>query len=197
MLFRTFIILLPLIVQEQTSVYGKPLNHSLTQIHCTDSPNWIDPIFNRPDCDHALNQFLATSVVEHETTPFEFLAPGTHPSHTLPNVKTPLKVTVGTCTLVIAMLASFAPGMLPAAGRGPWPPTDIASFRDIYFTALAVDVQCTRLQGKAGWLHTGGRRAVGVFFWGTESRMDMVVRNGVHLLRPHGNTTADDFAALR
>lgn len=198
MLSRAFTILLPLIIQQHTSVHAKPLNQSLTQIHCTDSPNWIDPTFNRLDCDHALNRFLATSVVEHETTPFEFLAPSTHPIHTIPHVQTPLKIPVGTCTLVIAMLASFAPGILPGAGQGPWPPTDIASFRDVYFTALAVDVQCTRHQGKAGWSHTGGRRAVGVFFWGTGSRIDMVVRNGVQLLKPLGlGNKTDDVSIMR
>lgn len=198
MLFKASTILLLLLVQQESSVLGNPLDRSPSQIHCTDSPNWIEPVFNRLDCDHALNEFLATSVEQHETTPFEFLAPSTHPSHTLPHVQTPLKITVGTCTLVVAMLASFAPGMLPEAGREQWPPTDIASFRDLYFTALAMDVQCTRRQGKAGWSHTGGREAVGVFFWGTESRIDMVVRNRVQLVRPLelGNKT-DGVSVMR
>jgi len=197
MLFKTFTLLLLLIIQQESAALAKPFHRSLPQIHCTDSPSWIDPMFNRLDCDHALSQFLATTVTEHETTPFEFLAPGTHSMHVLPHVQTPVKITVGTCTLAIAMLASFAPGMLPGAGREPYPPTDIASFRDIYFTALAMDVQCTRRQGKAGWSHTGGRLAVGVFFWGTESRIDMVIRNGVQLLKPHDNTTLDNVDAVQ
>lgn len=199
MLFRVFPVLLLLIVQQEGAVLAKPYNRSLTRVHCTNSPYWVDPAFNPRDCDDALNEFLDTSVAEHEVTAFEFLAPGTHPMHALPQVQTPMKITVRTCTLAIAMLASFAPGMLPGVGLEPYPPTDVASFREIYFTALAGGVQCTRRQGKAGWSHTGGRQAVGVFFWGTESGINTLVRNGMQLLKPPklDNTTIDNVSAMQ
>ena len=160
--------------------------HNLTNgpPHCTNSPGWIGPAFNRHDCDDALNNFLVANVTEFEGTEFEFLAPGAFPMHAIPVVQTPMKVTSGTCTLVIAMLSSFIPGTLPGVGPQAYPLTDPSSFRDIYFTALGLSVQCTRRQRRPGWSRTGGRQAVGVFFWGTESRINMQVRDRIALIRP-------------
>ena len=168
---------------------NQTINHNLTtgHPHCTDSRYWTGPDFDHHDCDEALTEFLDTRVAEYEDTVFEFLAPGAIPSHEINRVKTPLKIPIGTCTMVIAMLESFRPGTLPGVGPQAYPPTDLASFRDIYFAALSLSVQCTRRLKQPGWSATGGRGSIGVFFWATESIIDRLVRNRVELVEPYWN----------
>ena len=81
--------------------------------------------------------------------------------------------------MVIAMLCSFAEGILPGAGHlGPddYSPVDIASFEAL---ALAGAGFVGRCPDNMGWIRTGGRSSMGVFFWATGSLMDRRVRGGV------------------
>lgn len=139
--------------------------------HCTNSPAWFSNGFDHKDCKLALHQFLVVNVTRYEERSFEFLAPGAGPIHSIPTMPTPIRITSGSCAMVITMLSSF-PGRLPGVQPQTYRSADIASFRDIYWTAFSLMLACTDFRRLPGWSATGGRDSIGVFFWEAGSYVD-------------------------
>ena len=154
----------------QSLSQGKNLTFSPS--HCTHAPEWTNHDFNPDHCTIALNDFLARNVSRYTERAFEFVARGTIPMHTLPTMPTPLKTTAYTCTLVIAMLDSFPRGSLPGVIPRPYYPTDVESFTGIYASASRLRIECTGHRTLPGWISTGGRGSIGVFFWATHSEQN-------------------------
>ena len=65
--------------------------------------------------------------------------------------------TIGTCVVVIAMLATFSTSGLPGAKPQHYAPSDIASFYDVFSAVVELSWNCVekKSQPQAGWSFTG------------------------------------------
>ncbi|KAL8826604.1 MAG: hypothetical protein Q9191_003699 [Dirinaria sp. TL-2023a] len=124
---------------------------------CSDSPDWLGLKLVKDDCVGTVNKLYNIEVLEHGRKRYEFLGIGAEAEFKLPKMKTPRRYTVGACTLVLAMMDIFKPGELPNQPKGPFYETDIATYSDLHFAALNVELHCVVLR------HGGGYGAVGRF----------------------------------
>ncbi|CAF9943732.1 MAG: hypothetical protein ALECFALPRED_001157 [Alectoria fallacina] len=76
------------------------------------------------------------------------------------------------------MLNFFSDGELPGDVEGPFASRDVTSFYDIWQAAQNVEATCLMQYGRPGWAAEGGREAVGVFLWATDSLENQRVPQG-------------------
>lgn len=141
---------------------------------CTNTFDWTGRVYNSNDCLDALHRLHDTDLKIYRTRELEFLAPGAEPRSNLPAIRTPRRHTVGSCTLVIAMLSTFPPLSLPGQviRRRPYASTDISRFSYLWSVASWLDDTCIHKGKMLGWVATGRNFDVGVFAWATASDMN-------------------------
>ena len=95
----------------------------------------------------------------------------------LPAFQTPRRYTLRSCTLVIARLTNFTPGLIldepPPLPHGR---SDIAFFASMWSAARAIDHLCIRTHGSMGLAMLGRfNHCIRVFLWATKSAMNPLV----------------------
>ena len=192
-----------------TSAEGSPLAVAATPVtlHCTGSPAWLAPEFAKEDCLEAGVRLEYSDFALYGNQRVEFTNRGTRRRTRLPQINTPRRYTIATCTIVVALLWDFPdqpplpplPGeMLPA---GPFERNVVISFQDIFNSAQRLLTHCfVKPRTPIGWeaLTRGG--SIGVFVMATESLLASSIpieRHGIagteHSLNfttPFGNSTA-------
>ena len=183
-------------------------NSSLTAsngvTHCTDFTAWLSPGFTKTDCHEASDRLEYSDYAIYSAKSLEFHDRGTRRTSELPQIFTPRKYTISTCTVVVAMLWSFPvepplprlPG--PLRPHGPYGQNTIVSFRNIYRAVERIQIHCLGSQvTPVGWESLGNDGSVGVFVMATDSllaRNLFAVNDGAtkagYLLDIHGNSTA-------
>ncbi|KAL6719060.1 hypothetical protein ACLMJK_003295 [Lecanora helva] len=155
--------------------------------YCTTSQSWVGSGSFTMDCIHAV-VYLYDTEVKSRITPqadaskedFEFVTPRVPPS-SKNWMKTPRKYTVGTCTVAVIMLNFFQkdPRQQMPEIPGKWHASrDMASFYEIWQAANQLERVCLLHNGQPGWASEGGRGAIGVFMWGTDSDENRRVPQG-------------------
>ena len=163
------------------------------QPHCTDSIDWFGTSYLEEDCVDAIARLQHTDYIDYGQRTFEFLAPGARAVYGLPAFQTPKRYTARSCTVVIAMLATFAPGLIPdEPPRLPYGLSDITSFATIWSAARAVDHLCIGVHGRLGWVMAGRvNHGIGVFVWATKSAMNRLLQEDrLAMLDQKANTSA-------
>ena len=156
---------------------------------CTARYEWTGKSYDPNDCLRALHHFEDTDFQYYKGREFEFLTYGAIPKSNLPRIRLPRKYTVGSCEIVIAMIGSFAPGLLPGQTfrSEPYQQTDISRFSYLWSVAAWLDATCLEKIKHLGWIATGENYDIGVFVWATGSTMNKaVMRNAIYR---HGNVT--------
>lgn len=146
---------------------------------CSDSPDWLGLKLVKDDCVGAVNKFYNIEVLEHGRERYEFLGIGAEAEFKLPKMKTPRRYTVGACTLVVVMMDIFKPGELPNPPKGPFYETDIATYSDLHFTALNVELQCVVLRHGGGYGAVGEYGSIGVMIMSMESYENRLIPPGI------------------
>ena len=156
-----------------------PKTHNLTidEAHpmCTDSTGFTGRVYYPDDCLAALHKLESTDLFVYRARDFEFLTTDAEPTTDLDNIRLPRKYTVGTCTLVIAMLSTFPQFSLPGQVRlkKDYGTSERSKFSYLWSVAAWVDRSC--LANKLpllGWCATGARLDIGVFMVATGSNID-------------------------
>ena len=173
-------ILLRLIHATPSSSRTHPKLANLTlqgHAHCADSIDWTGNGYFEGDCVDAIAKLQHTDFAEHGEIAFEFLAPGARPVYGFPPVQTPRRYRHASCTVVIAMLNTFQPGLLPEEPpRLPYGYSDVASFADLWSAVRAVDHLCVGTHESLGWAMEGKiNHGIGIFLWSTASTMNRYV----------------------
>ena len=161
--------------------------------YCTDSLDWYGGNYVEEDCVDAISRLQHTDYLQHGRRNFEFLAPGAKPAYGLPAFQTPKRYTARSCTLVIAMLTTFTPGLLPdEPPRLPQGMSDVTSFANLWTAARTIDHSCIGTHGSFGWAIEGRvNHGIGVFLWGTASAMNKLVSiNRLAMLNQATNASA-------
>ena len=79
---------------------------------------------------------------------------------------------------------SFRPDQLPGIRCDPCYPSDVTSYRDLYWAAFALRLQCVAGEHRFGWTEMGATRSIGVFVWAPDSAMDkLVAKDGPRVLQ--------------
>lgn len=163
------------------------------QPHCTDSLDWFGASYLEEDCVDAIARLQHTDYIDHGQKTFEFLAPGASAVYGLPAFQTPKRYTARSCTVVIAMLATFTPGLIPdEPPRLPHGTSDVTSFASIWSAARAVGHLCSGTHGRLGWAMAGRvNHGIGVFVWATKSAMNRLVPiDGLAMLNQRTNASS-------
>ena len=130
--------------------------------------------YSEEDCVDAIAGLQHSDYDSYGQNLFEFLAPGAGAWYGYPYIVTPRRYTVRTCTIAIAMLVNFPPGMLPGEPpRLPYGFSDVSSFAQMWSAARQIDHFCEGVHGSLGWAMEGDiNHAIGVFIWVTDSHID-------------------------
>ena len=160
------------------TVFSNVSNPNMVEM-CTSSLMWIggtsyDYIFT-DNCYQAWKTFLATDMVTHMSTEFEFLQQGVTPSFPgIPKMATPRRYVKGestihpecmitsltrrcpdSCTLAIVNIVDVPNGILPVEPPGPFPRSDLGRFSEIRKPMIAVRAGCLGRRKEAGWAIAG------------------------------------------
>lgn len=146
--------------------------------HCIGYSSWVLPEpGSLDDCGEAVDHLYLTDYGRFLGRNFQFLATNAAPSPRLSTTaSTPRRYTIGRCTVAVVMLTDF-PSSQPLPGKplGPYPPRDIASFRNVWGAALRILRACVEGQKFAGWEVIGRDEGIGVFIWSRGSEIDRAV----------------------
>ena len=150
---------------------------------CTTRLEWLTRSYDPNDCVEALYRLEDTDYKQRKALDIDFLAPGAAPStfDHIHYVRTPLRYTVRSCTLVIAMLSTFPAMSLPhqVERRTPYAERDRSKFTHIRSVASWVDSICIGHGGALGWCATGANHDIGVLFVATDSNMNREIQNTI------------------
>ena len=154
---------------------------------CTFQPHWVPNIVRYSDCLGALEIFRIAERGKPGAQRFEFVAPGVPKKTTLLPLQTPRKFRHKTCTITVAMLASFPISYLPPqARRKPYEPTDVATLDELRAAASDVALDCVKnprvsSRPTVGWTPKGQVLSLGiaVSVWETDSFMDRLIHRDV------------------
>ena len=160
-----------------------PKLHNLTaksETHpiCTETIGWTSKSFDPNDCPKSLWKLEDTDLHFYRSRDFEFLGIGATGTTKLEKLRLPHKYTVGTCTLVFAMLSDFTDFSLPGQirARKDYGHSEISKFSYLWSVASWVDGHCVGAKRpRLGWCATGENFNIGVFFVATESKFDKEV----------------------
>ena len=150
--------------------------------HCAKAPEWSTSDFSANDCIAAADRFIYTDLARHGFTRYEFHTKASRPSTRFPDMVAPRRYTIGTCTVIIAMLSSvpdeppFPP--LPGDPSGPFQNNDIFSFREVFDALRRIGVACEETKSR-GWEAVGQDRSAGVFLMATRSELSRNIPLGV------------------
>ena len=118
----------------------------------------------------------------YEITRYEFHNRGTPRSTRRSGMLAPRRYTIGSCSLIIAMLWNIPdqPPLPPLPGepQGPFQKTDVLSFQEIFEAMRRVTVNCIETE-YLGWERVGQDRSVGVFLMATGSELERNIPIGV------------------
>lgn len=140
---------------------------------CSNGEDWIHPYFRPLDCQLALRR-LAQDATDRRRTLYTFLAYGQQATSSFPTIYTPRRYVRRTCTIAIAMISEFLPGMLPDISPGiDWPGSDVSDFGTINTRASGMLEECVDRLLSGGFVnvgrHSGG---IGIFVWSTGGILD-------------------------
>ena len=189
------------------SVAAIPTSYSLIRSGddrpmCTNDYDWTGARYDPNDCLSAVERLEKTDLKFFKSIELEFLAPGATRRSSLPTIRTPRKYTVGSCTLVIAMLSTLPPWSLPGERkrRQPYAPSDKSRFSYLRSVSSWVDGTCLEGEHMLGWCATGENFDIGVFLWSTASLMnkETITSNNSYykLINGGSNTTMEFIRAL-
>lgn len=185
-LYATFLLLLT------SAITALPKVHNLTDADetepmCTDDTDFTGRSYNANDCLLAINKLEDTDYAFYRARDFEFLALGAVPRTDLDTIRLPRRYTVGTCTLVLAMLSTFPEYSLPGQvrQRRSYRASDRSKFTYLWSVAAWVDGRCDK-KGLMGWCATGAEFSIGVFMVATGSRIE----EGLGRWRGRGNSSS-------
>lgn len=200
LLLYTFCILrLAHTIPSSTQSRRKPANLTLYgHAHCTDSRDWIGQGYFEADCVDAIAKLQHTDFSRHGEIAYEFLAPGARPVYGFPAVQTPKRYRSASCTVVIAMLKTFQPGLLPdEPPRLPYGYSDVTSFAELWSAVRAIDHLCVGPHRGLGWAMEGHiNHAIGIFLLSTASNMNRDVPGRLLRLPKHAaNVTVSSLPA--
>ena len=154
-------------------------------------------MYDPNDCLSAVQRLEDTDLKFFKSIELEFLAPGATRKSSLPSIRTPRKYTVGSCTLVIAMLSTLPPWSLPGKRRPrqPYAPSDKSRFSYLRSIGSWVDGTCLEGEHMLGWCATGENYDIGVFLWSTSSFMNKEAigsnKSPYNLIGGGSNTTVE------
>ena len=165
---------------------------------CTNDYDWTGAMYDPNDCLSAVQRLENTDLKFFKTIELEFLAPGATRTSSLPTIRTPRKYTVGSCTLVIAMLSTLPPWSLPGQRRRrqPYAPSDTSRFSYIRSISSWVDRTCLEEGKQLGWCATGENYDIGVFIWSTASTMNKEVISSNNIYYKNISTGSDTTMEL-
>ena len=153
-----------------------PLTPRARALYCTSQSSWLTPTFTESDCREADTRFILTDYTRYKTRLFEFLDFSSTKTSRFERMLTPRRYTIGTCTIVIAMLWSFPdqPPLPPLPGepKGPFAQSEVVSFDTLLESVQQVFVECSKTPVPLGWLAAGRQRNIGVFFIATGSEVE-------------------------
>ena len=188
------------------SVAAIPTSYSLMRPDenhpmCTRDYDWTGAMYDPNDCLSAVERLEKTDLKFFKSTELEFLAPGATRRSSLPTIRTPRKYTVGSCTLVIAMLSTLPAWSLPGQRqrRQPYAPSDTSKFSYLRSVSSWVDETCLEGALMLGWCATGENYDIGVFIWGTASTMNKEIitsSNSHHTNVSGGSNTTIELARI-
>ena len=147
-LVALLIVLAPLVASAPASLPSQPFgfisNSSLStevvfHTHCVNDLPWIFPKFTVKDCEDVVDlQLREDSAKFHRE--FQFVSPFTTPFvRPRPPCFVPRRYTVGTCTLVIAMIQDFPDSQpFPRGPPGPHPGRDKSTFEHVRDAAVRI-----------------------------------------------------------
>ena len=145
---------------------------------CNDFMSWTTKGYDPNDCLKSLERLEDTDYRFYRSQDFEFLAIGATGKTKYQKVRLPRKYSVGTCTLIIAMLSDFGDHTLPGQirGRKEYGISEVSKFSYLRSVAAWVDSQCIdNERSRLGWCATGERFDIGVFFVATASKFNKEV----------------------
>ncbi|KAI4256628.1 MAG: hypothetical protein LQ352_002018 [Teloschistes flavicans] len=122
-----------------------------------------------------MNKFYRLDVARHGARDFEFVGTSGIYKTKLPKMRTPRRYTVGSCTLVIAMLGVFPQMDLPDPPSTPVRLSDVSTFYDLHQAALRVHSTCVQWIHQAGYLDIGAVNSMGSFLMATDSYEERIV----------------------
>ncbi|KAK0515253.1 hypothetical protein JMJ35_002632 [Cladonia borealis] len=194
------------------------LNSTLTDgrawMVCRDTPLWMDPPWTSSvtyDCNRVIEMLIRVqpeSLNSHAPFPHEFLPLGMSQKEYWPDpVRTPWKLTVGSCTMAVTTLASVAIGFLPTeVGPGPFPDNGVDYWWDIRNSLSALTETCVNnRKGGIRWylpgateFHPEPKPSLGLFIYATGSAIDKALgpRTNPVLVLPGFNLTKFDTTIL-
>ena len=79
--------------------------------------------------------------------------------------------------MAIVMISEFGPENFPPRA-GPdrpghtWRPTDVTSFRGLWYGGADILAACWKKKGFHGWVEVGEQRDIGLFIWTANSEVD-------------------------
>jgi len=149
--------------------------------YCTGSHAWLSPGFSREHCLEAADRFQYSDYATYTTNRLEFSNRETQRTSRFPQMTTPRRYTISTCTIFVAMLWDFPnkPPLPPLPGAdlhpGPFEKSQVTTFKELYNTAKTVIFSCYGLpRTPVGWQPAGQGGNIGVFVMATDS---LVARN--------------------
>ena len=180
-------------------------DHSVV-VHCTSYSAWLAPGFSKEDCLEAGDRFEYSDFARYEDQRLEFSNRGTRRSTRLQQMTTPRRYTIGTCTIVVALLWDFPdqPPLPPLPGEilpaGPFRKNVVISFLDLFNSAKRILAQCYgKPRTPIGWEALAEDGSIGVFVMATNSllarsipmdRYDTIgMESSLNLTTLHGNST--------
>ena len=176
-------------------------------VHCTGSSVWLTPDFSKADCMEATERFEFSDYAMYTSQRLEFSNRGTRRTTRYSQMNTPRRYTIGTCTIVIALLWDFPdqPPFPPLPGQilpaGPFEKNVVTSFENLFDSAKRIVTNCYgKPQAPVGWEALGRGGNIGIFVMASES---MLARNipvggydavGMEFLFNHTNTSLNHMA---
>ena len=170
-------------------------------VHCTGASVWLAPDFSKADCVEANERFHFSDYAMYTSQRLEFSNRGTRRKTRNAQMKTPRRYTIGTCTIIVALLWDFPdqPPLPPLPGQslpaGPFEKNVVTSFENLFDSAKRIITNCYgRPATPIGWESLGQGGDIGVFVMATES---ILARNiavgdsgavGMEFLFNHTNT---------
>ncbi len=164
---------------------SSPLALAVTgEPHCSNLEEWRRPNFNPLDCLAASERFIWSDYSHFGLTRFEFLNRGTPRSTRLSRKIAPRRYSIGSCSVIIAMLWNIPdqPPLPPLPGnpQGPFIKTDVLSFQEVFEAVRRICITCVEME-YLGWELVGQDHSVGVFVMARGSELEINIPIGVGL----------------
>ena len=157
---------------------SSPAAPTSVTVHCTGNQAWLTPEFSKEDCLEAGERFQYSDYAMYKDQKLEFFNRGTRRISHRPQITTPRRYTIGTCTIIVALLWDFPdqPPLPPLPGEilpaGPFQKNVIISFQDIYESAQRILSLCyVKPRAPVGWEALARGGSLGVFVMATESTL--------------------------